>query len=153
MARDSVNALVARLAQPDPPDAGRMAALLGTTLERRHENPDWTFYSFALPAGPFAEGVLRLSAAGEAALLSLAPRDPPGLTEAEVDTTAWGKRRDAIPHPRLAPEGADLLKYQLDRVTLSALWTHTSRRLLSLTLEWPAPDAAGETEAPSSRSQ
>jgi hypothetical protein len=142
-AGDSVNELVARLAQPGPLAAARFAALLGTPLTPLDENPDWTFYSFTLPDGPFAGGVLRLSTDGDAALLSLSPRDPPGLTEADVDTAAWGPRRDAVPNPRLAPEGGDTLTYQLDGVTLSTLWTHTSRRLLNLALEWPgAPPEA-----------
>lgn len=139
MGGDSVNRLVARLAQPGPLDAERMASLLGTPLQPSDEDTDWAFYKFELPDGPFAGGVLRLSRAGDAALLSLAPRDPPGLTEADLDSTAWGPRRDAVPRPRLSPEGADRLTYQLGGVTVSTLWTHTSRRLLNLALEWPAP--------------
>jgi len=133
----SVSQLVAQLAQPAPPEAAALAALLGTPLQRSDADAYWTFYTFALPAGPFAGGVLRLSATGPAALLSLTPRDPPGLTEAEVDTTAWGPRSSAVPRPRLLPEGGDELTYQLGRVKLSLLWTHTSRRLLNLALEWP----------------
>ena len=145
MAGDAVNQVVARLAQPRHPDAAGFAALLGAPLQLSDENPYWTFYTFELPSGPFAGGVLRLSAAGDAALLSLSPRDPPGLTEAEVDTAAWGLRRDAVPQPRLAPEGGDLLTYHLGEVRLSVLWTNHSRRLLNLALEWEAPPT-GEPE-------
>jgi hypothetical protein len=144
MAGAGVNELVARLARPGPPDAERLAALLGVALTQADENPDWTFYTFALPNGPLAGGVLRVSTDGEAALLSLTPRDPPGLTEAELDSAAWGPRQDAWPNPRVAPEGADTLTYQVGGVTVSALWTHTSRRLLNLSLAWPAPPAPAE---------
>ena len=142
MAGDTAAQVVARLAQPGPLDAERFASRLGTTLRRSDENPDWALYKFELPGGPFAGGVLRLSHAGDAALLSLSPRDPPGLTQAELDSTAWGPRRDAAPRPRISPEGADRLTYQLGGVTVSALWTHTSRRLLNLALEWPAAPSA-----------
>jgi hypothetical protein len=131
--------LVACLAQPGLPDAKHFATLLGATLQRSNEYPDWVFYQFDLPSGPFASGGLRLSRAGDAALLSLSPRDPPGLTEAELDTAAWGPRCDAEPLPRIPPEGADRLTYRLGRVTVSTLWTHSSRRLLNLMLEWSVP--------------
>jgi hypothetical protein len=144
MAGDTVGQVVARLARPGPLDGEHLAARLGVTLQPSEENPDWTFYTFELPDGPFANGVLRLSTEGDAALISLSPRDPPGLTEAEVDRAAWGPRRDATPKPRLSPEGADALTYQLGDVTLTTLWTHTSRRLLNLALEWPAPSGPAE---------
>ncbi len=139
MARESVSQFVARLVQPGPLNAERFATQLGATLTRLDENPDWKFYTFVLPGGPFAGGVLRLSTDGAAALLCLSPRDPPGLTEAEVDQAAWGPPRSALPKPRIPPEGADLLAYQLEGVTLTTLWTHTSRRLVNVALEWPEP--------------
>ena len=142
----SVSPFVARLAQPAPPDAAGWAARLGASLQPSAANPYWSFYTFTLPDGPFAGGVLRLRLAGPGALLSLSPRDPPGLTEADVDTAAWGPRRGAVPNPRLRPEGGDLLTYQLSGVTLSVLWTHTSRRLLNLALEWPAPAVAPDDD-------
>jgi hypothetical protein len=146
MANDGVGETAVRLAQPGPPDAAGFAALLGAPLQPSDENPDWTFYTFVLPDGPLAGGVLRLNAAGDGALLSLSPRDPPGVTEAEVDTSAWGLRVDAVPRPRLEPEGGDLLTYQLGEVKLSVLWTHVSRRLINLALEWPGPPITEEPE-------
>lgn len=132
-ARDIVERLVAGV----PPRAEYIAAVLDATLRPEGENPDWTFSTFELPRGPFAGGVLRVKAAGDAALLSLSPRDPPGLTEADLVTAAWGPRRDAVPMPRVSSEGADLLVYHLQDVIVSVLWTHTSRRLVNLSLEWP----------------
>jgi hypothetical protein len=144
MATETVDQLVARLAQPGPLDAERIATELGTTLSLLDTNPDWTFYTFALPRGPFAGGVLRLSTDSAAALLTLSPRDPPGLTEAEVEQAAWGPPRSAVTDPRLPPKGADLLTYQLAGLTLTTLWTQSSRRLINLALE--RPEATGTAE-------
>lgn len=142
MTGDTAAQLIARLAHSGSPDAERLAALLGTTLRLSGENADWVFHSFELDTGPFVAGVLRLSAAGDAALLSLSPRDPPGLTEGDLDAKAWGPRRDAAPLPRLSAEGADRLTYRLDGVIMAVLLTHTSRSLLNLALEWPASGAS-----------
>ncbi len=139
MAGDTVTQMVARLVAPGALDAERFASQLGTMLVRSDENPDWVFYTFDLSDGPFGDGVLRLKRTGDGALLSLSPRDPPGLTETELDISAWGLRRDAVPLPRIAPEGADRLTYPLGGVTVAVLWTHTSRRMVNLALEWPAP--------------
>ncbi len=136
--------LIVRLASETRPQTDRLAALLGATLRPFAENSNWTFYSFELRDGAFASGLLRLSHAGEAALLSLSPRDPPGLTEADLETAEWGMRRAARPMPRISPEGADQVIYPHGPVIVSALWTHTSRRLINLTLEWPMPIGSAE---------
>ncbi len=142
MIGDTATDVVARLARSGPPDAERLAALLGTTLRLTDENADWAFYTFELAVGPFAAGILRMSEAGDAALVSLSPRDPPGLTEGDLVATTWGPRRDAVAEPRLSAEGADRLTYRHDGVIMTVVWTHASRRLLNLTLEWPAPGAS-----------
>lgn len=144
MPEASAAQLIVRLASETRPQTERLAALLGATLRPYAENPDWMFYSFELRDGAFANGLLRLSRTEDAALLSLSPRDPPGLTEADLDSEDWGVRRDARPMPRVSPEGADQLIYLLGPVIVSALWAHTSRRLVSLTLEWPLPNNPAE---------
>jgi hypothetical protein len=51
--------------------------------------------------------------------------------------------RSLVPNPRIPPEGADSEVYEKNGVQVSAQWTHTSRRLRSLVLEWaPARSAA-----------
>jgi hypothetical protein len=142
MSAESVSQMVERLAQAGPPDRERFAAVLGAPLKLADENPSWQFYTFELASGPFAFGELRLSTAGQAALLNLAPRDPPGLTERDVPTAAWGPLRDLVPNPRIPPEGADTEVFQHDGVQVSAQWTHTTRRLLALVLEWPPSPTA-----------
>lgn len=137
---------VERLAEAGPPDAKRFATLLGVTLQPDGENPDWSFYRFEWPIGPWAGGLVRVNRSGDAALLSLSPRDPPGLTEADLDTTTWGMRHDAVPMPRISTEGADLFTHRLGGLVVAVLLTHTSRRLVNLTLEWPAPVAPVEGE-------
>jgi hypothetical protein len=138
----TVNQLVDRLAQPGPLELNRFAALLGASLAPAGDNPYWTFYTFALPEGPFARGELRLNRAASAALLILEPRDPPGVAEADLDTRAWGPVRNLLPNPRVPPEGVDTEEYAQDGVKVSAQWTHTSRRLASLVLEWAPRPAA-----------
>lgn len=142
MSAPTAAGLVHRLAVAGPPDVEGFAALLGTPLQADRESPAWRFYSFEWQAGPFAGGVLRVNLAGDAALLSLSPRDPPGLTEADLDPAAWGPRRDAVPKPRISSEGADLLVYHVNGVIVSALWTHTSRRLVNLSIEWPTSSSS-----------
>lgn len=142
MSTKTVNQIVDHLAQAGPLEAARFAALLGAPLKPADENPYWKFYSFELSAGPFARGELRLNTAGTAALLSLVPRDPPGLTVADMDRADWGPRLSLEPNPRIPPEGADTEIFVKDGVQVSAQWWHTSRKLRSLVLEWPAPSTA-----------
>ena len=148
MSAETVNQIVARLAQPGPLTLEEFAARLGAPLAPSVDNPSWAFYSFQLAGGPFAGGELRLNKAGTAALLSLEPRDPPGLTAAALDAAAWGPRLSLLPNPHIPPEGADTEIYGLNGVRVSAQWLHTSRRLRRLVLEWPLPDGAGPAAAP-----
>jgi hypothetical protein len=144
MSTPSVNPLVARLAQPGPLSVERFAAVLGAALQPAESNPAWSFYTFQLPQGPFAGGELRLNQSATGALLSLEPREPPGLGAADVDVSAWGPRLSVMPNPRIPPEGADTEVFALNGVRLSAQWWHTSGRLRRLVLEW-APPAAPAT--------
>jgi hypothetical protein len=139
MSSKTINLIVDHLAQPGPLAAERFAALLGAPLQPADDNPYWKFYTFALAAGPIAHGELRVNTAGTAALLSLAPREPPGLTAADMDRDAWGPRRSLVPNPRLPPEGADTEIWVKEGVQISVQWWHTARTLRRLVLEWPAP--------------
>jgi hypothetical protein len=136
MSTETVNQIVDRLAQAGPLEPERFAALLGAPLKPADENPYWKFYTFELGEGPFARGELRLNTAGNAALLSLQPRDPPGLTAADIDRSAWGPRLSLVPNPRIPPEGADTEIFRKDGVQVSTQWWHNSRKLRSLVLEW-----------------
>jgi len=143
MSAQSVNQMVDRLARAASLNAERFAALLGAPVTPSEDNPYWSFYTFKLPDGPFAGGELRVSKAGDAALLSLQPRDPPGLTAADIDRSAWGPRLSLVPNPRIPPEGADTEVYKKDGVKVSTQWWHNSRKLRSLVLEWEPRQTAG----------
>ncbi len=86
-------------------------------------------------AGPFARGELRLNTAGSAALLSLEPRDPPGLTAANLDRAALGPRTGVLPNLRIPPEGIETEYFQRGLVEIAAQWWRTSRKMRSLVLK------------------
>lgn len=70
----------------------RLEEVLATTLAPTRDNPLWQMYAFELKNGAFKGGEFRRSQQGERALLTLTPRDPPGLTAGELDTWAWGRK-------------------------------------------------------------
>ena len=148
MSTETVNQWVERLVQAGLLEAGRFAALLGAPLQPGEDNPYWKFYTFALPEGVFAGGELRLSVAGDRALLILEPRDPPGLGLADVDRAAWGPRLGMLPNLRIPPEGIETEYFLQGGVEVATQWWRTSRRLRSLVLKWaprptdPTPPAA-----------
>jgi hypothetical protein len=142
MSTETVNQVVDRLAQAAPLSTERFSANLGVPLQAGEVNPYWKFYVFDLPAGPFAKGELRLNTAGDGALLILWPRDPPGLTQADVDRAALGPRTGMLPNPRIPPEGIETEYFQKGNVEVATQWWRTSRKLRSLVLKWPAPAAA-----------
>jgi hypothetical protein len=148
MAAQTVNDLVARLTQPGPLEAARFETLLGANLTAAPDNPAWSFYTFELPGGPFAGGELRLNKNKPAALLILTPREPNSLTQAQLDTAAWGPRVSFRPNPHIPPEGADTYTYQVDGVNVSAQWHSASRRLRHLVLVWREPSLVGRTPPP-----
>jgi len=145
MTSDTVNQLIMRLLPAAPFSAEHFAALLGVPLRPGAANPAWQGYTFALPAGPFAGGELRVNTGGDGALLILETRQPPGLSLADVDRAAWGPRRSVRPNPDLPPEGTVTETYQTDGAQVAVQWTLISRRLVSLALEWPIPEAAALT--------
>jgi hypothetical protein len=142
MSTETVNQMVDRLVQAGALTAERFAALLGAPLQPGEMNPFWKTYTFELAGGPFAGGELRLNTAGDGALLILEPRDPPGLGQGDVDRAAFGPRLSRRPNPRIPPEGIETEYFQMDGVQVATQWTHTSRRLRSLVLKWPAPAQA-----------
>ena len=143
MSTDTVDQLIKRLVQAGSLTAKRFAALLGVPLQPGETDSDWMTHTFTLPQGPFERGELWLNAAGNSALLILAPRDPPGLGRADVDRGALGTWLDRVPNPRIPPEGADTETFLKDGVQVATQWTVRSRRLLSLSLKWEPSAAAG----------
>jgi hypothetical protein len=142
MSTNRVNQIVDRLVEPGPLTAERFATLLGVPLTAGEVNPSWETYTFKLAGGPFAGGELRLNTAADGALLILEPREPPGLGEADVDRATLGARLGARPNPHIPPEGVDTEHFQRGAAKVAVQWTHTSRRLRSLVLNWEPPAAA-----------
>jgi hypothetical protein len=142
-----VNALIEHLVKAEALDVGHFANLLGTEIQQTDSNPYWIFYEFVLAEGLFAEGELRLNAAGDGALLILESRDPPGLGEADLDRVALGPRQGMRPNPHVPPEGIETEFFEINGVAVSIQWTHISRKLTSVILEWTPPSA--EEAAPS----
>ena len=136
MSEPRINQLVARLAGVDSLKPEDFGEALGTTLTPVDENLSWSFYKFDLGQPPFVGGELRVSKSGERALLILtAPEDPP-ILEKDLDLAQWGELQGIDVNPRIPPEGTDAYIYDIEAVRLSFQWTHSSRRLRTVVLEW-----------------
>jgi hypothetical protein len=138
MSSQTVDQLLKQLASGATPTVAGLQQTLGASLKATQENPYWKFYQFELPGGPFKGGEFRLSAAGDRALLSLLPRDEPGLVETDFDLRQWGAARNLDINPQIPPEGTETYIYDVQGTRLSFQFTHVSRRLRSVTLEWGA---------------
>jgi hypothetical protein len=121
------------------PSLASAEKLLSASLKARQENPHWKFYTFELAGGPFQGGELRLSTAGDRALLSLTPRADHPLTESDFNLRQWGQANHIDINPQIPPEGTDAYRYNINGAGLSFQFTHVTRRLRTVTIEWPSP--------------
>jgi hypothetical protein len=137
MSGNRINQLVSEVVRAGLDPAG-LQSLLSATFVKSDENPHWTFYTFELNEGPFAGGEFRQNKAGGRALLSLVAREASPVAERDLDLRRWGPVRSVDLNPRIKPEGADAYIYDIDAVKVSFQFTHTSRRLRGLALEWGA---------------
>ena len=135
MTATSVNEIISLLTDITRLEAGEFASRLGAPLEQTDENPYWVFYDFK-PAEPFATGELRLGKPADRALLVLSLPEDSELKRADLDLSPWGQPRGLDPNPRIPPEGADAYLYEVNGVQVSFQFTHTSRRLRLVALEW-----------------
>ena len=135
MSDQTINELVSQAIRAAP-DVAQLQGLLATTFKKADENPYWTFYTFELKDGAFAGGEFRQSKEGGKALLSLMAREDAPVAESDLDLKPWGEVRNINASPRIQPEGADAYVYSVDGVQVSFQFTHTSRRLRSVALEW-----------------
>jgi hypothetical protein len=133
---EDVTTLVNTLAQGGLPDAAPLATSLGTTFKAGGANPYWTTYDFTLTNSPFARGGFRLSKDGQKALLNLENGSDSKLVADDLDLTAWGPVVGISPNPRIPPEGADAYIYKVGSVRVSVQYTHQTRKLLGVSLEW-----------------
>jgi hypothetical protein len=141
MTGQSVRDFVTQLAAArGSPEAARLQAALRVDFKPAGDNPYWAFYEFELPAGLFSGGEFRREKAGPRALLRLAARETPGVPESDFDRGVWGRMLGLELKPDIPPEGADAYTYALDPVRVSLQFTHTSRRLRAVTLEWGGED-------------
>lgn len=136
MTTKTINQIIERLSECRPLSPERFAELLAVGMTPGAHNPYWMFFSFKLSDGAFVGGELRISAGGDRALMSLKPRDPPGLTASDVDKSTLGKRLGIVPNPHIPPEGADTESFAHEGVEIGLQWTHASRRLRSVVLKW-----------------
>jgi hypothetical protein len=141
MSDTAVNALIDRLVKVEALEVGKFAELLGADIQQDDANPFWTFYTFQLADGPFGEGELRLNVAGDGALLVLDSREHPGLGEDDLNREALGPLQAVEPNPHIPPEGLDTESFEMNGVKVSVQWTHTTRKLTSVILEWTPPSA------------
>jgi len=136
MSDRSMHQLLTSLTAVGTPEAAKYAELLGTTLIPVQENLSWSFFRFDLHDGPFPGGELRVSKSGDRALLILTPAEEPGVFEKDLDLAEWGEPIGIDVNPRIPPEGTDAYIYDVQGVKLSFQWTHNSRRLRTVVLEW-----------------
>lgn len=136
MSGQQVDELVKTVISAGTPSVAGLETLLGTKLKATQENPHWKFYAFEMPAGPFQGGELRVSLAGDRALLSLSPRENAPLTEGDFDLRQWGPATNVDINPQIPPEGTDGYTYAVNGTRLSYQFTHVTRRLRTATVEW-----------------
>jgi hypothetical protein len=137
MSDSEINQIVGRLAGGGP-ESARLQELLSTTFKQTDENPYWIFHEFELNDSPLPGGEFRRSKEGDKGLLSLRAREEPAIKEADLDLNQLGEVVNIRANPRIPPEGADTYVYNVEGVQVSFQFAHTSRRLLSVTLEWGA---------------
>jgi hypothetical protein len=148
MTVETITQMVERLAQAEPLTAEHFAARLGAPLRVAEANPYWETMTFELASGPFARGEVRLKATGDAALLMLEPRRPPGLGRAAVDRAGLGTLLRIEPNPQIPPAGVVTEYFQKDEVQVAAEWASDTDRLRSLVLKWEPPAASTAETAP-----
>ena len=136
MSGQQVDELVKTVISAGTPTVAGLEKQLGTQLKPTQENPYWKFYAFEFAAGPFQHGELRLSLAGDRALLSLSPRDSAPLTEADFNLRQWGPAVNVDINPQIPPEGTDAYTYMVNGTRLSFQFTHVTRRLRTIAAEW-----------------
>jgi hypothetical protein len=134
---DTINQLAGEIVRAGP-DLARLQEILAVSFKKSDENPHWTFYTFELKDGPFAGGEFRLSREWGKALLGLMAREAPVIAESDLDPGRWGQVRHLSASPRIPPEGADAYVYNVAGVQVAFQFTHLSRRLRSVSVEWGA---------------
>ena len=138
MSSPQVDQLLKSILSAGVPTLPGAQSLLGAAPKAGQENPHWKFYALELPSGPFKGGELRLSTGGDRALLSLLPRDEQPLKESDLDLKQWGQASHIDINPQIPPEGTDAYSYTVNGARLSFQFTHVSRRLRTVTVEWGA---------------
>jgi hypothetical protein len=136
MSGQSLNATVDKLATAAAPSKEGVEAALGTSLQQTKDNPYWTFYEFKLDGDDVTGGEFRKGKDGKSALLILNPVD--SVTEDELALAQRGTVKSIDINPRIPPEGTDTQIYDVNGVRVSFQFTHESRRLRGLALEWAA---------------
>jgi hypothetical protein len=136
MSGQQVDELVKTVIGAGMPTVAGLEKLLRIKLKPTQDNPFWKFYTFELADGPCQGGELRVSVAGDRALLSLTPRDNAPLAEADFDLRQWGPATNIDINPQIPPEGTDGYTYAVNGTRLSFQFTHVTRRLRTATVEW-----------------
>jgi hypothetical protein len=136
MSGQSLNTTVDTLATSAAPSKEGVEAALGTSLKQTKDNPYWTFYEFRLDSDDVTGGEFRKGKDGKSALLILNPVD--SLTEDDLALAQRGTVKSIDINPRIPPEGTDTQIYDVNGVRVSFQFTHNSRRLRGLALEWAA---------------
>jgi hypothetical protein len=149
MTGQSVNQTVEELVRPGALAVERFERVLGIDLKPSGDNPHWSMYTGELP-GAFAQVEVRLNKSAPKALVVLTPRAEPAITQAELDLAPWGEVQAIDPNPRIPPEGTDALIFHKDGVQVAFQFTHRSRRLRLVALEYGklgAPQGAPGAQA------
>jgi len=136
MSSPQVDQLLKSILSAGVPTLPGTESLLGVAPKAGQENSHWKFYTLELPGGPFKGGELRLSTSGDRALLSLLPRDEQPLKEGDLDLSPWGQATHIDINPQIPPEGTDAYSYTVNGARLSFQFTHVTRRLRTVTVEW-----------------
>lgn len=128
--------LVRTLAQPEPPTIDALSLALGVMPEPRSENRFWRFYEAAPLAAPLWRADIRLTKAGDRALVVLEAQPGIALDPTSSDLSALGPVIDVAPNPDIPPEGTIAYGFRVDSVQVRVQITARSKTLRSVSLSW-----------------
>ncbi len=136
MSTHAIDAIVETLTHISDPEVGAIGEALNASFALGTEGPYWDGFRAQLAEGPLSEAEFRVSKIGEGALLSLWAKDEPGVHEIDLNLSRWGELHNIEINPGIPPEGTDSYIYRMEGVQVSFQFTHQTRKLRSIAIEW-----------------
>lgn len=131
---------VLALVRVEPAD---IAKAIGVPLKLVDQSAPMEYYEGTFPSGALETADFRLNRKTGLAILVVKPRASETVVESQVDLTRYGPIVEISSNPRMAPEGVDAIDFDVFGVRLAFQFTRTSRKLYSVSFQWPKLPGAG----------